>query len=293
VQLVAAMEGKAAMVGIRELESLAAGFAPGPLLVHSDVMKAAAFAGEYRGKEAFLQSHWEVLQQIAQGRPIWLPSYNYDFPKTGIFDVQRCPSQVGALSEFVRRRHAHWRTNVPVYSIVGTGPPPTYPQEDIFYPFGAHSAFEQLLAQEGHLLFYGAAYVNTFGHYLEQLGNNLHYRYPKRFPGQLITTAGQSRQVAVEYHCRPLGQTLEYDVDGILQDLQQQGIAEFLAPDNHIMISIRTRSMADYWLARFKDEPYFLLTEQTRNWVVEKVQQLGRPFCLNDFEPAEATRAAG
>jgi len=281
------------MVGIRELESLASEFAPGPLLVHSDVMKASAFAGEYQGKEAFLQSHWEVLQQIAQGRPIWLPVFNYDFVKTGLFDVQHCPSQVGALSEFVRCQHAQWRSEVPVYSIVGTGPPLVFGQEDVLYPFGENSAFEQLLAQEGHLLFYGAAYVNTFGHYLEQLGNNLHYRYPKRFPGQLITTVGQSRQVAVEYHCRPLGQTLEYDVDGILQDLHQQGIAKFLAPDNHSIISIRTRSLADYWLARFKDEPYFLLTEQTRNWVVEKVQQLGRPFCLTDFEPAEATRAAG
>ena len=56
VQLVAAMERKAAMVGIRELESLAAEFAAGPLLVHSDVMKAASFVGEYRGKEAFLES---------------------------------------------------------------------------------------------------------------------------------------------------------------------------------------------------------------------------------------------
>ena len=50
------MKRKAVMAGIRELESLAAEFAPGPLLVHSDIMKAAAFVGEYRGKEAFLES---------------------------------------------------------------------------------------------------------------------------------------------------------------------------------------------------------------------------------------------
>jgi len=281
------------MAGIRELESLAAEFAPGPLLVHSDIMKAAAFVGEYRGKEAFLESHWKVLQRIAQDRPLWLPGFNYDFVNTGLFDVGHCPAQVGALSEFVRCQYADWRSEVPVYSLVGTGSPPTATQQAVLYPFGANSAFEELLAQEGQLLFYGSAYVNTFGHYLEQLGNNLPYRYPKRFSGQLITTSGQSRQVAVEYHCRPLNYHFEYDVDGILQDLHQQGIAKFLAPGNRTVISIRTRSLADYWLARFQDEPYFLLTEETRNWVVEKIQQLGRPFCLTDFEPAETTRAAG
>ena len=281
------------MVGIRELEALAAEFAAGPLLVHSDVMKAATFVGEYRGKEAFLESHWNILQRIAQGRPLWLPGFNYDFVKTGRFDVRHCPSQVGALSEFVRCQHADWRSEVPVYSIVGTGTPPTATQEDVLYPFGKNSAFEELLAHEGQLLFYGSAYVNTFGHYLEQLGNNLPYRYPKRFPGHLITTAGQSRQVTVEYHCRPLGYPFQYDVDYILEDLHQQGIARFLAPEDRTVISIPTRSLADYWHARFQDDPYFLLTEETRNWVVEKVQQLGRPFRLTDFEPAGEIRAAG
>ena len=282
------------MAGLRELQSLAAEFTPGPLLVHADVMKMASFVGPYQGKETFLQSHWDLLRELAQGRPIWLPSYNYDFPKTGIFDVQRCPSQVGALSEFVRRRHAHWRTNVPVYSIVGTGPPPTYPQEDIFYPFGTHSAFEQLLTQDGQLLFYGAKYrTNTYGHYLEHLGNNLHYRYAKRFSGQLVTKDNKSQPVSVEYHCRPQGRSMDYGFDRVLGDLHREGIAKVLSSENSPVILIHGKSMADYCLARFKNDPYYLLDEETRNWVVEKVQQLGRPFCLSDFEPAEATRAAG
>ena len=282
------------MVGLKELQSLASEFAAGPLLVHSDVMKMASFVGPYQGKEAFLQSHWDLLQELAQGRPIWLPSYNYEFPKTRLFDVQRCPSQVGALSEFVRCRHAHWRTNVPVYSIVGTGPPPTYPHEDIFYPFGAHSVFEQLLTQDGQLLFYGAEYrSNTFGHYVEYLGGNLQYRYAKRFSGQLVTNDSKSQPVAVEYHCRPQGHTMDYGFDRVLGDLQREGIATFLSPKSSPVILIHAKSMADYCLTRFQDDPYYLLDEETRNWVVEKVQQLGRPFCLTDFEPVEETRAAG
>lgn len=281
------------MAGMQELEALAAEFAAGPILIHSDVMKAASFVGEYRGKEAFLESHWKILKRIAGDRPLWFPCFNYDFVKTGQFDVRHCPSQVGALSEFIRCQHADWRSEVPVYSISGTGSAPTAAKRDILYPFGENSAFEELLAQEGQLLFYGSAYVNTFGHYLEQLGDNLPYRYPKQFRGQLITATGQSRPITVEYHCRPLGYPFEYDVDYILEDLHQKGIAHFLEPNNQTVISIQTRALADYWLTRFQEDPYFLLTAETKHWVMEKVQQLGRPFCLADFEPVEEPRAAG
>jgi hypothetical protein len=78
-----------------------------------------------------------------------------------------------------------------------------------------------------------------------------------------------------------------------LEDLHQQGIARFLAPEDRTVISIPTRALADYWHARFQDDPYFLLTAETRNWVVDKVQQLGHPFRLTDFEPVGETRAAG
>jgi aminoglycoside 3-N-acetyltransferase len=281
------------MAGMQELEALAAEFAAGPILIHSDVMKAASFVGEYRGKEAFLESHWKILERIAGDRPLWFPCFNYDFVQTGQFDVRHCPSQVGALSEFIRCNHADWRNEVPVYSIAGTGSAPTAVKQDVLYPFGKNSAFEELLAQDGQLLFYGSAYVNTFGHYLEQLGNNLPYRYPKQFQGQLTTTSGQSRSITVEYHCRPLGYPFAYDVDYILEDLHQEGIAHFLEPNDQTVISIQTRALADYWLTRFQEDPYFLLTAETKHWVVEKVQQLGRPFCLADFEPAEETRAAG
>jgi len=282
------------MADLKELQSLASEFAPGPVLIHSDVMKMASFVGPYQGKEAFLQSHWDLLQELAEQRPLWFPSYNYDFPKTGLFDVQRCPSQVGALSEFVRCRQANWRTNVPVYSIVGTGPAPTYPQKDVFYPFGANSAFEQLLRQDGQLLFYGAEYrSNTFGHYLEHLGNNLQYRYAKRFTGQLVTHENETRPISVEYHCRPWGHSMDYGFDRVLGDLHREGIARFLSPNNSTVILIHAKAMADYCLFRFKDDPYYLLNAESRSWVIEKVQQLGRPFCLADFEPAEETRAAG
>jgi len=283
------------MSGLGELQPLASGFAAGPLLVHSDVMTPyrARDREKYKGKKAFLQGQWEVIQQVSQGRPIWSPSFNYDFGKTGLFDIRLSPSHVGVFSEFIRTQHAQWRTEVPFYSIAGSGPLPVFPDQDMHYPFGKHSIFEQLLEQEGNLMFYGGRYLNTFLHYIEQVSNNLNYRYPKRFQGKLITADGTTRQVAAELHCSPLGHHMEYDNKTMLQDLHQEGIATSHTAGNCTIISMQIRPFTDYCLARFKEDPYFMLEAKTRRWVTEKVQQLGRPFCLTDFEPAETTRAAG
>lgn len=277
------------------LQALASGLAPGPLLVHSDVMKPyrARNREKYKGKNAFLQAQWEVLQQVSQGRPIWSPSFNYDFGKTGLFDIRLSPSHVGVFSEFIRTQHAQWRTEVPFYSIVGSGPVPAFPDQEMHYPFGKHSIFEQLLEQEGTLMFYGGRYLNTCLHYIEYLSNNLNYRYPKIFPGELIAADGTTRPIAAELHCSPLGHHMEYDNKIMLQDLQHEGIATLHTAGNCKIISMPIRPFTDYCLARFKEDPYYMLEAKTRHWVTEKVQQLGRPFCQTDFEPAEATRAAG
>ena len=96
------------MAGMQELEALAAEFAAGPILIHSDVMKAASFVGEYRGKEAFLESHWKILKRIAGDRPLWFPCFNYDFVKSA-----PCLNSFDASTPIGATRYRSTRSPVP------------------------------------------------------------------------------------------------------------------------------------------------------------------------------------
>ena len=39
-----------------------------------------------------------------------------------------------------------------------------------------------------------------------------------------------------------------------------------------------------YWLERLNKDPYYLLDETSKEWVIPKIEELGRQFKITDFE---------
>ncbi len=302
---------------INALRSLIDGCEPGPLMVHSDVFKAAPFVGEFQGKRKYLQDHSDVLQDVAAGRPIWMPTFNYDFTQSGVYDVTKSPSKVGALTEYFRRNVAKWRIPVPVFSYCGNGQEPDLKvisdlsnsdtnqsgeKRSLIKPFGKQSIFANLVKQRGSLLFYGADFtVVTFIHYIEELGQTL-YRYDKRFPGTVVDSEGQHHAVTADFHVRPLGETLRYGFDRMLSDLIEARIARYLVgtssvtPDpsniDRSVIVCDAMRLKDYWLDRLASDPFYMLHESCKSRFIESYKALGRRARLDDFESRPAKQTA-
>lgn len=268
---------------IKPLRKLLEACDAGPLMIHSDVLKASRFVPEYRGKRELLEDHCQVLRTVAEERPIWMPTFNYEFTSRGEFDVTNTQSQVGALTRYFHKEHANWRTAVPVFSYAGTGPNPSLGKEAPIQPFGPNSIFATLVKRNGTILFYGAPFGSvTFIHHSEHLCESV-YRYDKSFHGKMIQD-GVSRDVTAKFHVRPLGAAIEYDFNRLLQDLRDLGIAKYLNGDDPTVIVANAREVNEFWQRKIKQDPFYLLKTSCRPVLEQKYDELRRRFQISDFE---------
>lgn len=189
--------------------------------MHSDVFLARAALPKNIKVQDMLSCHLQQLGSLVADRPLWFPSFNYSFTRTGVYDPQKDISEVGALTEYARTHWATWRKGPPVFHFIGKNTHVAdLPEVGEVDPFDQHSLFAQLHQQRGQLLFYGAGFhCCTAIHYVERLFGGLAYRYDKIFSG-IVKRGTSELPVALTYHCRPLGQHLDYDWPKLLEDLK-------------------------------------------------------------------------
>jgi aminoglycoside N3'-acetyltransferase len=259
----------------------------GPVFVHSDPFRAARLVKPVRDRHAYLESHIAVLRDTASDRPLWLPTFNYDFPRTGVFDVGESESQLGPLPEHFRLNGAEWRTPIPIFSIAGTGRPSQPRWGFMTDPFGESSIFADLVRSDGVVLYYGDTFhYNTLVHFSERVAGGPVYRYDKIFPGRVIMADGKSVEGSLDYHVRPMGTGLEYDWPRLLDEALSAGVCRRLdrAPG---ILAASASQLNELWAGDMKRDPFALLDDKTRHWAEPKVNELGRRFAISDFETPE------
>jgi aminoglycoside 3-N-acetyltransferase len=258
------------------------------VFVHSDPFRAARLVKPVRDRNVFLDSHIALLRETTEGRALWLPMFNYDFGRTGVFDVRDSESQLGPIPERFRVAHAEWRTPIPIFSISGIGqdPQPRWGFETD--PFGDNSIFASLVRQDGVILYYGDTFhYNTLVHFSERASGGPVYRYDKLFPGVVVMSDGSRVEGSLDYHVRPLGTGLDYDWARLLQEALNAGVCRRSegAPE---VLAASARALSDLWVNDILRDPYALLDEKTRGWAEPAIEKLGRRFVLSDFEGPEA-----
>ncbi len=261
----------------------------GPVLVHADLLQVIRLV-QWRGVGLtdLLRKHMELLQAATGGRSLWMPAFNYDYPKTRRFDVRESPSQVGQLTEFFRIQVAHWRTPVPMFSVSGVGPRPELKRSAPLDPFSAHSVFAELGREDGTILFYGAPFAScTAIHHVERLMGQPPYRYNKSFPGKVVDDDGRVENLELRTHVRPWERRLEYDWATLFKEAQEAGVV-ITADGSGPVFAVRARALFALWGEALERDPLHLLHARTRAWVGPMLQQLGRPFRQEDFETSQA-----
>jgi aminoglycoside 3-N-acetyltransferase len=263
----------------------------GPVFVHSDPLRTASLVPPTRDRKAFLDSHVALLREISNGRSLIAPAFNYDFPRTRLFDVNNDPVQVGPVPEQFRTTAAEWRTHVPIFSVCGIGKDPGLPWGEMTDPFGPESIFAWLVANDAVILYYGGTFhYNTIVHYAERLTGGPLYRYDKIFSGDVRTESGSVEHGSLNYHVRPLGTGLDYDWDRLLEEALTAGVCRRLESNPQILAA-SSRELCDLWTTAMQRDPLALLDAATRAWVAPKLNGLGRRFEIGDFEPKQSAVA--
>lgn len=255
-----------------------------PYIIHSDLFKSFHFikAQYLQDRQANnpLRLHFDLLAEALGTENLILPCFNYDFPRTKVFNTSSTPSQVGALSNFVLKNQLLQRTDTPIFSFLTNTPTPSKRSQ---HPFGAGSLFETVFQENGTIIFYGTEISScTYLHFVEhQYGPPL-YRYDKRFHGQVITE-GSHRAVSIEMHVRPLGLKLNYNWNLLKNLLEEHNALVSLAKR---CFAVSTKDLSTIWGTQLKKDPFKILTPETKAVIQKTYKKLGRRFQQSDFEDA-------
>lgn len=280
------------MIESNDLFDLISGAGKGPVLFHSDVFKVMGLVGKSANPEVLLNSHLKLIELLSFGRGAVLPTFNYDFTKTKVYNVRDSKSQVGALSDHARREWSEWRSLTPVFNFCGdkasekflSAAGRTADGKDVD-PFDETSLFHSLYENDGVVVMYGAPFQSFTGvHYIEHRSGRPLYRYDKYFFGKTVDWDGNDAHVNLKYHVRPLNINVDYRWRELLDcSISEGAVHEYTRPKVSLYI-ISFKKICDLWVSELKNDPLFLLDENSRSFVEPKLQELGRRFKLEDFE---------
>lgn len=254
------------------------------LLIHSDLMKG--FNLPFLNRNDFLVSHYKELEGLHDNLNIWMPSFNYEFLKDKAFSIENSKSQVGSLSEYFRKNISNWRSPVPVFSFSGIGNvPPLVSNSSLIDPFGLNSDFNYLYDNNAWLMHYGSSFSSsTILHYAERISKKMTYRYDKLFAGEVFSLDNKVTEVTIKYHVRPLNKYIGYDWTKIEKDLIDEGILVKLENEKTKISLCKITDLIDFWILKLNINPYYLLDEESKLWIMPALDKLGRPFLITDFE---------
>ncbi len=259
----------------------------GPMFVHSDPFRTARLVERSRNRASYLTSHVTMMRDIGDGRDLWLPAFNYDFPRTRVFDVLADEAQLGPLPEHFRVTASEWRSPVPIFSAAGIGSDPQIEWGDNTDPFGDSSLFAKLVAMDGVILCYGETFAyNTILHYAERTAGGPAYRYDKVFPGRVVMRDGTSVRGTLCYHVRPFGTGLDYDWPRLLEEALGAGVCRRVDGCAELLAA-SAGGLCELWVNALSADPLALLDSRSRAWVEPALEDLGRRFLIGDFESPE------
>ncbi|MDA9676351.1 AAC(3) family N-acetyltransferase [Flavobacteriaceae bacterium] len=268
---------------IKKIKVTLSGFSGKNVLVHSDIFNGFK-SNNFKSRKELLKEQINFVEEISGEKNLVFPTFNYDFLKNGTYSIDNDKSQVGVLSEYFRSQKSIFRTNEPVFNFSSSKKLDFKRIDSLIDPFDKYSFFNYLYDNNDTILHYGSPFSSTtFLHYIERKSGLLSYRYDKIFEGKIIYN-DRVNPVKFLYHVRPMNEHLDYDNIKIENDLISNGIMfRLLDGRTSIMIS-NLKDMCDFIIDRLKIDPYYLLDNDSKKWIMPKVDKLGRGFILTDFE---------
>jgi aminoglycoside N3'-acetyltransferase len=252
-----------------------------PVVVHSDLSRAGAPEGVANADEC-LHAWMQILLEAVEGRPLLIPTFNYDYCRTRLFDPLTDTGQVGALSSFCVRDYAKLRTSTPIFNfcIFNNDSLCCTPLSN---PFGTGSTFAEIHRRNAAIVFLGVNLrANTFVHYVEEL-LNVGYRYPKPFPGEVLV---DGHRVALDfvYRVRPLvPNAVEYGDMGE-DDVEAAGLLTTTPVGRSFAKMVRAQEYVEVITEAISKNELHLLTPRARVITQQLYDKLGRPLSFEKME---------
>ncbi|THH39519.1 AAC(3) family N-acetyltransferase [Neolewinella litorea] len=204
------------------------------VLVHSSLRRLIRhFAAKSKIKVTPNIVYESLVKAVGESGTIILPLFNFDFPQTGIFDVNHTPSQMGALTEVGRLDPESVRTGHPIYSFAVRGKhADKFSGVDNPSGYGPDSPFALIKELQGKIAVIGLDDQNsmTSYHFVEEQ-NQVDYRYYKNFSGMYTDFNGQTSEKTYQLYVRDIERGVKTDVNRMMDHLWNIGLYKGERPD--------------------------------------------------------------
>ena len=190
------------------------------LLVHSSYKSLGEVDG---GPQTVIDA---LLAALGTDGTLIMPSFNFDFNKGKPWDVRSTPSQMGILTEFVRKDPRAKRVFHPIYSFAIIGKHAEM-LGSLRYKssYERNSVFGKLRDLDGKIMVIGLSYTNsmTFFHHIEQL-EGVDYRFLKQFTGEVTDWDGTTKVDTFEMFVRNIDKGVITEVNPMGALMEKAGV---------------------------------------------------------------------
>ena len=244
-----------------------------PVMIHSDIMKAGFPCIEVDANIAGL-AYENLFLDVFTERSIVLPTFNYDYCQSRVFNVKKDLGQVGFLSRYMVKKHSELRSKTPVFNfvILNNHDFILEPSQDAF---GKGSIYEQFFSKKGVIILLGVGILQCTPLMYVEAQSNVLYRYSKKFPGMIIEN---DKEIYVEFSMpvRPLNpDVVEYS--NILEiDLLNANIMKKFPTGFTETIICQSDEFFDFFSQKLTEDPFYPLTDNAKAAANQFCQKNGR-----------------
>ncbi len=265
---------------LREPFALVAGR---PVVLHTNTT-ALGIIDKPKPRKQLLGDYWSAVGEAAEGAPLAVPTFNYDFTRSRRYAVADDPCQVGVLNEFVRALHPDARTRTPVFNFC-VPDNPGFGTAVVANPFGPQSLFAELVERDGYVGFLSAGFEsNTFLHHVEER-HGIGYRYIKEFAGEVVGPDGTAEPVTFQYRVRPMEPgAVDYEWPRLIADLRDRDILREFPVGRGTMLLYSAPALLEHWSEQLRRDEYFLLTPDSRKITEALAERHGYPLTFERLE---------
>ncbi|MBI2287837.1 MAG: AAC(3) family N-acetyltransferase [Chloroflexi bacterium] len=199
------------------------------VLVHSSFK---SFGGVEGGPQIVIDT---LLHILGKDGTLVIPTFTFSFcdqynqTGNGHFDVDQTPSEMGILTEIVRKMPGVKRSINPIYSVAVYGKLANdLASVNDKNVFGKGSIFAKLHELDAKIMIIGLSYNNswTFVHYIEEM-EGCDYRYHKSFSGTIVAGNKMYKDTFI-MRVRDLERRVLTAVDPMGEILEKRGIVNII-----------------------------------------------------------------
>ena len=252
------------------------------IILHSDLFKLGFYRRDFTYHQNLNLIH-DSIMNIFHDFQIIVPTFNYDFVDSKIFDIKNDKAQVGALNEYFRKNYILNRTHTPIFNIITTKKSKIIKKTPCKDPHGKMS-FYNIAYINGYDIILLGKFIPSMAHFVERK-IKVPYRYIKKISGTIKKHDGKMIPITLLYNVRPnLKKHILIDNRRIKYDLEKNKLLKCIKNNNNFLGCYNAKEVSEFWIKENLSNYMYFLTKKSKLNAKHFLTKFGNPLKVQKIE---------